>query len=66
LADRCRYWAVVSLAVIPPTEADAVISSAEAVSFKSVHWCPVKYFSDPDKSLAIRGIAGVWPKNDLN
>jgi hypothetical protein len=30
------------------------------------HWCPVKYFSDLNKSLAINSIADVWPKNDLN
>ena len=30
------------------------------------HWCPVKYFSNPNKSLIISSIAGILPKNDLN
>ena|SRR5258708_2076536 len=29
------------------------------------HWCPVKYFSNPNKSLIISSIAGILPKNDL-
>jgi hypothetical protein len=30
------------------------------------HWCPVKYFAKSGKSFAMRRIAGIWSKNDLN
>jgi hypothetical protein len=35
-------------------------------AIESVHWCPVKYFAESDKSFAIRRISGIRPKNDLN
>src|ERR1017187_3751122 len=41
-------------------------TSGGGCPFYPLHWCPVKYFTESDKTLAVSGLRRYLPCRDLN